>query len=73
MPKPRKGTSEVFYDTFADFPVEEQAIALRIMTEIHRQAVKAQKRNSQASPIDIGGTPTETSINKMDHDDGIPF
>ncbi len=40
MPRPRKGTEEVFYDTFADFDLIDQAAALKVMQAIHRLAIR---------------------------------
>ncbi len=37
MGRPRKGSSETFFDQFEDMPTDEQVIALRIMSELHRQ------------------------------------
>lgn len=46
MGRRAKTVDETFYDLFASMPVSEQAIALRIMRELHRQAQKqvAKKR-----------------------------
>lgn len=38
MSKPRRGTAEVFYDTFADWDVADQAQSLKVLEGIHRQA-----------------------------------
>src|SRR6266581_1659782 len=38
MPRPRRSTKQGFYDVFADFDVEEQAIVLDFLVELHRQA-----------------------------------
>lgn len=48
MPKPRRATAEAFYDVFSDMPIAEQVIALRILQETHRQAVKLDKRKPAA-------------------------
>lgn len=40
MGRRAKTVDETFYDCFSAMPVSEQAIALRIMQELHRQAVK---------------------------------
>lgn len=65
MPKPRKGTSEVFYDTFSDFPLDEQAIAIRILTEIHRQALKqSRKLAAQGSLIEEPASETSKATAK---------
>lgn len=40
MARPRRSTAESFYDVFADFTIEDQAAALRIMEQIHRLAVR---------------------------------
>ena len=40
MPRPRRTTGEAFYDVFADFTLEDQAAALKILEQIHRLAVR---------------------------------
>jgi hypothetical protein len=40
MGRRAKTVDETFYDLFASMSVGEQGIALRIMQELHRQAVK---------------------------------
>lgn len=50
MAKPRRSTAEAFYDVFSDMPIAEQAIALRILQETHRQAVKLNRRKSPLAP-----------------------
>lgn len=54
MSKPRRGTEAVFYDTFADWSVEDQAAALRVLEALHRQKQREQGRRAvkQAEPQD---------------------
>ena len=40
MPKPNRKTAEAFYDVFADFTLEDQAAALKILEQVHRLAVR---------------------------------
>ena len=40
MARPRRTTGEAFYDVFADFTLEDQAAALKILEQIHRLAVR---------------------------------
>lgn len=50
MSKPRRTTAEAFYDVFADFELADQAAALRILTELHRQKTRESKRKPAADP-----------------------
>lgn len=50
MPRPRKGTAEVFYDTFSDFPLEDQAAALKILEQVHRLAKRDVARKNGTAP-----------------------
>jgi len=49
MAKPRRATAEAFYDVFADFPVADQASALKILEQIHRLAVREQAKQIRPS------------------------
>ena len=49
MAKPRRSTSEAFYDVFADMPLDDQAAALRILEQVHRLA-KREKNGKPAEP-----------------------
>ena len=44
MARPRRSTAEAFYDVFADFSLEDQAAALRILEQVHRLAVREQAK-----------------------------
>lgn len=44
MPRPRKGTEEVFYDTFSDWPEDDRAAALRVLEAIHRTLCRQSRR-----------------------------
>lgn len=50
MSKPRRTTAEAFYDVFADFELADQAAALRILNELHRQKIRESKRKPAAEP-----------------------
>jgi hypothetical protein len=41
MPRPRKGTEEVWYDTFAGWPEEDREAALKVLTHLHRALSRA--------------------------------
>jgi len=45
MGRPRKGTEETFYDTFAEWDAADQAVALRVLEQLHRQRQREAKRN----------------------------
>lgn len=47
MGRPKRQAGELFYDQFSLFPLDEQAVALRILTELHRQAQRAARRKEQ--------------------------
>ncbi len=48
MARPKKSTKHMLFDEFADFPVEDQAIVLEFLAEIHRQALRqAAKRANE--------------------------
>jgi hypothetical protein len=38
LARPKRSTEEEFYDVFSAWPTDDQAIALRVMEQIHRQA-----------------------------------
>ena len=44
MSKPRRSLQQEWYDVFADWDLADQAIALRTITEINRQATRQEKR-----------------------------
>ena len=44
MSRPRRSTAEAFYDVFADFAIEDQAAALKILEQVHRLAIREAKR-----------------------------
>lgn len=46
MSRPRRGTEAVFYDTFADWSVEDQAAALRVLEALHRQKQRENGRRA---------------------------
>lgn len=52
MSKPRRTTAEAFYDVFADFELADQAAALRILNELHRQKIRESKRKPAAEPAE---------------------
>ena len=51
MSKARRSTEQEFFDVFADWKPDDQERALRVMGEIHRQAVRqAKRRPAQSTP-----------------------
>jgi hypothetical protein len=52
LAKPRRTTSEAFYDVFADMPLEDQAAALKILEQVHRLAQREKKPQQQAPAAD---------------------
>lgn len=44
MARPRKGTEEVWYDTFAEWSEEDRTAALKVVTILHRQLVREARR-----------------------------
>lgn len=44
----RRSTEQEFFDVFSDWPAADQEVALRIMSEIHRQAVRQAKKKTPA-------------------------
>lgn len=66
MARPRRATADAFYDVFADFPLEDQAAALKILEQINRLAIReAGKRTVSAGPSPAAAAlagPTELFI-----------
>ncbi len=54
MARPRRNTAEAFYDVFADFDIDDQAAALKILEQVHRLAVRESKRKPVAQNADLG-------------------
>ena len=47
--RPRRGTEQVFFDTFADWTAADQAAALKVLEALHRQTERAERaRYAQA-------------------------
>ncbi len=44
MARPNRNSAEFFYNTFADFSIEDQAAALKILEQVHRLAVRESRR-----------------------------
>lgn len=44
MAKPRLTTQQTFFDIFSDWPADDQAQALVVLNELHRQRRKMEKR-----------------------------
>lgn len=56
MPRPRRSTSDAFYDVFADMPLEDQAAALEILKQVHRLALRESKQREGGRAILAGDT-----------------
>ena len=54
MARPRKQAGELFFDEFAGMPLSEQKVALRILTELHRQSERIERRHGRIEPIHEG-------------------
>lgn len=50
MPRPRRGTTETWFDCFSDMNLEDQAACLKMCEEIHRQAKRAAIRKPKTEP-----------------------
>jgi hypothetical protein len=60
MAKPRRNTAEAFYDVFADFSLEDQAAALKILEQVHRLAKRETGRQrKQVEPPVLPATGTK--------------
>lgn len=64
MARPRRSTEEEFYDVFSSWAVDDQAIALRVMEQIHRIA----KKKPVAVPV-VGSQPTVEAVRERIHQD----
>ena len=53
MARPKRTERQLMFDEFADMPLEDQAAALAIMQEIHRQARRVKVRTA-ASALERG-------------------
>lgn len=64
MGRRAKTVDETFYDVFTKMPVSEQAIALRIMQELHRQAGKqlTKKREVVGEALRQSGATVEDAV-----------
>ncbi len=50
MPRPRKSTEREFYDIFWEWPLADQAAAIRVMEELHRQKGRMKRRAETPGP-----------------------
>jgi hypothetical protein len=68
MARPRRATSDAFYDVFADMPLSDQAAALRILEQVHRLAVREAgkpERRKIATLLDPGGVVIDTTADEQ--------
>lgn len=70
MPRPNRQSTEYWYDTFSDFSLEDQAAALKVLTQINRLAIREQQRTAK-KPTVVGDSaaPEETADGR--DDDGL--
>ncbi len=59
MPRPRKGTEEVWYDTFAQWPEADRAVALKVLEQLHRALAREARRkpadkSAESLPLEEG-------------------
>lgn len=47
MGRPRKGTEDTFYDTFAEWAPDDRAVALKVLEQTHRQLLKVENKTSK--------------------------
>lgn len=52
MSRPRLGTQQVWYDTFMDWPLDDQRAAIRMLQELHRQKERITKKGDQPNGTD---------------------
>lgn len=45
MAKPRKSTSDTFYDCFASWSADDRVIALKVLEQTHRQLLRVELRS----------------------------
>lgn len=57
MSRPRRGTQQVWYDTFMDWDLEDQQAALRMLEELHRQ----KRRMTGGKEAENGDKPTDAT------------
>ncbi|HEY1897571.1 MAG TPA: hypothetical protein VGG62_14925 [Terracidiphilus sp.] len=51
----RRSLEPEWYDLFADWTLADQEAALRILTELHRQAVRASRRAKAPPVVGVNG------------------
>ncbi|MDQ2899227.1 MAG: hypothetical protein M3Y07_05425 [Acidobacteriota bacterium] len=59
MSKARRSVQQEFHDVFADWSLDDQEAALRMLTETHRQAVRQEKRR-KAAPAEVAAPAAPT-------------
>ncbi len=64
MAKPRKETSQLFYDQFMSWPLDDQRIALRVLEQLYEQGQKFARADggktdsvASAAQIKLNGDP----------------
>ena len=62
MARPRRTTEEEFYDVFAGWPADDQAIALRVMEQIHRIAKRTKQPTVESVRERINGQPSLSGL-----------
>lgn len=47
MARPRKGTEETWFDTFAEWDEADRAAALKVLDHLHRALIRAARNGKQ--------------------------
>lgn len=58
--KPRRGTQEVFFDTFSEWDSADQARALDVLQALHRQTERTERRDPTRTTAAAVASKTET-------------
>ncbi len=62
MARPNRKSQEFWFDTFADFPLDEQAAALKILEQVHRLALRETKQAKAETKPPKGETNGQGSL-----------
>ncbi len=59
MARPRRTTEEEWYDVFGLWDAEDQAVALRVLEQIHRIAKRTKAKPAAIEQPSLSGLPDE--------------
>lgn len=66
MAKPRKATSDTFYDIFGAWPAADRAIALKVLEQTHRQILKIESRAvAGKTETEAGAAPVQAKLTEV--------